>query len=448
MQRELLKTGNWIAGLQWLFFIFANIVIIPLTVGAAFDLSQGKIADMLQLSFAITGVACITQAFLGHKRAIIEGQSGLWWGIILTLVVTTSAQDMPLEVLGGSLAIGIFISAVLTVIIGLTGMGPYLAKLFNPGVMGVFMFLFGCQLIQIFLKGMFGLPFGNSTGSESIDLPVALLGIIIAIIVIIFNIKAPARIRSYALLMGIIVGWIAYVLIFGSASSGQKASFKIELFPLGTPVWNTGVIITAVLAGLLNTANTFGALKGTDSMYNMETTKKQYRSSFAITGVFTGLSGLFGLVPYAPFVSSIGFLKQTGILKKLPFVLGGIMFFLMGVVPPVGHFFSTIPLSIGSAVLFVAYLQLLNSSWDFFREVKFNTLNVYRSAIPLFVGIIIMTLPTSAFESIPSSIRPVVSSGLLVGIILSLILENVFPWDRIGEESSKKETSYQRRTNV
>src|SRR5690625_4125808 len=88
---------------------------------------------MLQLSFAITGVACITQAFLGHKRAIIEGQSGLWWGIILTLVVTTSAQDMPLEVLGGSLAIGIFISAVLTVIIGLTGMGPYLAKLFNPG---------------------------------------------------------------------------------------------------------------------------------------------------------------------------------------------------------------------------------------------------------------------------------------------------------------------------
>src|SRR5690625_447905 len=420
--------------------MFANIVIIPLTVGAAFDLSQDKIATMLQLSFAITGVACIAQACLGHKRAIMEGQSGLRWGINLTLVVTTSAQDMPLEVLGGSLAIGIFISAVLTVIIGLAGLGPYLAKLFNPGVMGVFMFLFGCQLIQIFLKGMLGLPFGNSWGSESIDLPIALLGIIIAIIVIIFNIKAPARIRSYALLMGIIVGWIAYALIFGPESAGQKISLKVELFPLGTPVWNTGVVITAVLAGLLNTANTFGALKGTDSMYGTETTKKQYRSSFTITGIFTGLSGVFGIVPYAPFVSSIGFLKQTGILKKLPFILGGSMFFLMGVIPPVGRFFSTIPLSIGSAVLFVAYLQLLNSSWDFFREVKFNTLNVYRSAIPLFVGIIIMTLPASAFESIPSSIRPVVSSGLLVGIILSLILENVFPWDQIGEERSQKET--------
>jgi len=291
---------------------------------------------------------------------------------------------------------------------------------------------------KFLLKGMFGLPFGNSSGSESIDLSVSLLAIIIAIIVIIFNIKAPARIRSYALLMGIIVGWIAYVLIFGSESAGQKSSFEVYLFPLGTPVWNTGVIITAVLAGLLNTANTFGALKGTDNMYDTETTKKQYRSSFTITGIFAGLAGVFGLVPYAPFVSSIGFLKQTGILKRLPFILGGFMFFLMGVIPPVGHFFATIPLSIGSAVLFVAYLQLLNSSWDFFRDVQFNTLNVYRAAIPLFVGIIIMTLPASAFESIPSSIRPVVSSGLLVGIILSLILENVFPWDRIGEESSKK----------
>src|SRR5699024_4565378 len=179
----------------------ANIVIIPLIVGAAFDLSQDKIATMLQLSFTITGVACIAQAFLGHKRAIMEGQSALWWGIILTLVVTTSAQGMPVEVLGGSLAVRILILAVFTVIIVSAGLGPYLAKLFNPGVMGVFMFLFGCQLIQIFLKGMFGLPFGNSSGSESIDLPIALLGIIIAIIVIILNIKAPARIRSYALLM-------------------------------------------------------------------------------------------------------------------------------------------------------------------------------------------------------------------------------------------------------
>ena len=83
---------------------------------------------MLQLSFIVTGLACIIQAFLGHKRAIMEGQSGLWWGVILTLCATATAQGMPLPVLGGSLTVGIIIVAILTFLIGVTGMGPRIAK--------------------------------------------------------------------------------------------------------------------------------------------------------------------------------------------------------------------------------------------------------------------------------------------------------------------------------
>ena len=50
----------------------------------------------------------------------MEGQSGLWWGVILTLCNTAIAQGMSLTELGGSLTVGIIISAVLTLIIGLT----------------------------------------------------------------------------------------------------------------------------------------------------------------------------------------------------------------------------------------------------------------------------------------------------------------------------------------
>ena len=138
--KELLKSNNWFSGLQWLFFIFTNIIVIPITVGAAFDLSQTSIISLLQLSFIVTGVACMVQALIGHKRAIMEGQSGLWWGVILTLVNTAVAQGIPLAELGGSLAIGVMISGVLTVIIGLTGTGPQLAKLFSPAVMGCLCF--------------------------------------------------------------------------------------------------------------------------------------------------------------------------------------------------------------------------------------------------------------------------------------------------------------------
>lgn len=430
---ELKDTKAWVAGIQWFFFIFANIVIIPITVGEAFGLNQAEIVPLLQLSFMVTGLACLAQAIFGHRRPILEGQSGLWWGIFLTLVTTATAQGLPLEVLGGSLALGIILSGLITILIGVTGIGPILAKLFKPGVMGVFMLLLGLTLIQIFLKGMLGIPFGSGAETATIHLPVAGLSIFIALLVIIISIKSSVKIRSYALLIGIIVGWILYRLLIGKESTGfSGSSAGFQLFPFGNLTWDVGVVITTVMAGLLNTSNTFGSLKGTDGMLETTTTKKDYLSTFSITGLATVVAGVFGLVPYAPYVSSIGFLRQTNIFDRLPFMIGSFLFFIMGVIEPVGVFFSTLPLSIGSAVLFVAYLQLFNSSMEFLKGITFNTSNVYRSAIPLFVGAIIMTFPASYFESIPEFIRPFMSNGLLVGIILALLLENILNWDRIG----------------
>ncbi|MFD2130100.1 purine/pyrimidine permease [Pseudogracilibacillus auburnensis] len=121
-------------------------------IGEVFELEQAVTVTLLQLSFAITGIICIVQAPSGHKRAIMEGHSGLWWGVILTLVITSSAQGISLEELGGSLAIGIFISAILTILIGITGLSSHLAKLFTPGVNGCLHVVIWDSINSNFLK--------------------------------------------------------------------------------------------------------------------------------------------------------------------------------------------------------------------------------------------------------------------------------------------------------
>src|SRR5699024_12601868 len=111
------------------------------------------------------------------------------------------------------------------------------------------------------------------------------------------------KMRSFVFVIVIILGLILYTVIFrvGSNTFGEAAPFSF--FPLGSLTWDTGVVLTAVLAGILNTSNTFGALKGTDELFESDTTNKDYMTTFSITELSTMIAGVFELVAYAPYVS-------------------------------------------------------------------------------------------------------------------------------------------------
>src|SRR5699024_12213771 len=109
---------------------------------------------------------------------------------------TSSAQGISLVTLGGSLVTGIVIAGIITILIGVLGIGPIFDKLFTPGVMGVFMFLLGLTLIEIFLKWMLQLPFGNADENQVvINFLVAALLIFIYLIIFIIIINTLYYIR-------------------------------------------------------------------------------------------------------------------------------------------------------------------------------------------------------------------------------------------------------------
>src|SRR5439155_20058107 len=143
-----------LAGVQWLFFMFANIVVIPISIGQAFHLPPAVVTASLERAFIYTGIACILQGLLGHRLPLMEGPAGLWWGVILSLAASAQALGQSLSDLGGNLEVGIIISGVLVSVLGILGVGWALRRLFTPIVTSTFYFLLGAQLIQIFFKGM------------------------------------------------------------------------------------------------------------------------------------------------------------------------------------------------------------------------------------------------------------------------------------------------------
>ncbi|WP_303968512.1 uracil/xanthine transporter [Sporosarcina ureae] len=411
-----------LAGFQWLFFMFANTVVIPISVGTAFELEQIEIVSAIQRSFIFTGFACLLQGAFGHRLALLEGQSGLWWGVVLSLAGTASAMGLSLTTVGGSIAVGAMISGVLVAILGTLGMGEILKKWFTPTVMFVFLLLLANQLITIFLKGMIGLNDGNF-----ISLSTTLFSFALAGLTILVHVKGKGIISSLNLLIGMTVGWIGATLFFPQeATETIKATPFIQWFPWGEPTLEIGIVITVVITGLLNTTNTIATLKGAEDIYEKETTKRQYKTSFFITGVLNIGAGALGLVPYAPYASSIGFLQSTGIKDRAPFFIGSILFIVLGLVPPLSAFFSTIPQSVGNTVLFVAYLQLFRSALRNVEGLTFEPKNIYRVALPALLGLSIMTLPAAVFSSLPELLQPLLSSGLLVGILAALVMELIF----------------------
>lgn len=424
---------KWLAGVQWFFFLFSNTIVIPLSIGMAFDLSMSEIAASLNRSFIYTGIACILQALIGHRYPLLEGQSGLWWGVILSLVASAPAAGMSYEAMGGSIALGIAISGVLTSFLGGIGLGDMIRKLFKPMVMSVYVMLLSFHLMIYFFRGMVGLAEGSTVNPA-----VAALSIAVAIIVGLLHVRGRGLISNFSILIGMLTGWLAYELFIPRELAPVITPAPLlGVFPWGTPQVAFGIILTTCVAGIINMSNTIASIHQMGELQKSTPTNGQFKRAFVLTGINAVVSGFIGLVPYAPYVSTIGFLRSTRILQRSPFIIGSGLFFLLGLVPSLSSFFSRLPISIGSAVLFAAYLQLFGTALSTFEGVSFSPKTIYRVAAPVLFGLCIMNVPAESFELIPFLVRPLLSNGLLMGVILSVVLENCVNWSRYAAAVSE-----------
>ncbi len=404
--------------------MFTNVVVVPLSIGQAFHLAPAVVTASLERAFIYTGIACLLQALVGHRFPLMEGPAGLWWGFVLSLAASAGPTSQSLQSLGGSLAVGIILSGAIVVILGLLGIGWKMRVLFTPVVTSTFYFLLAAQLIQIFFKGMLGLA-----DSTFIQPGIALLSVGLVVLVMALSIWGRGLISNFALLIGIAIGWPIFLLLFPAhvRTFAPAGASLFTLFPWGSLNLDPGIIITTVLAGLISLSNTYATLEGAEALFHTPIFAKRYKGSLVVTGFSSIVAGVLGLVPYAPYTSSIGFLRTTRLLERTPFLIGSILFLLLGVIPLLSQIFASLPISVGDAVLFVAYLQLFGPALSTLAGIAFSSRSLYRIATPVLLGLAVMTIPSSAFISLPALIRPLLQSGLVLGILLAMILEHIIP---------------------
>jgi xanthine/uracil permease len=357
----------------------------------------------------------------------MEGPSGVIWGLVLNLCFSASSMGMSLQEIGGGIATGMMLAGVFTIALSGFHLFPHLHKLITPMVMSAYIFLLTFQLIMIFFTGMLKV---NEDGK--LDLPITLFSVGIVILVSLLNIVGNKVIGNFSILIGMIIGWVGYGFLFSTEAPTLSKTTSLTFFPLGQPNLEVGIIAITFLGCLINLSNTATSVEAISKLYKEQPTNRQYKHSYFLTGLYAAIAPVLGVISYSPYASSIGFLESTKILKKKPFLIGGALMILLGVIKPLGLLLATLPITVGNAVLFVAYIQLFGTALKSLNGYVFTSKTIFRLAIPVLVGVCIMTLDSKLFTSLPIYLQPLLGNGFIIGVLLSVCLEKLIKWDELN----------------
>ena len=410
--------------LQHLAYFLANAAILPVVVGSYLGLTQPELASLLQRTFIFCGIVSILQAVWGHRFAVMEGPAGLWYGVLIMLATSADAMDKSLAVLRTDIEMGFIVAGIVCIVLGATGMVSRVLALFSPIVNGVFFSLMALQLSPNIVSGMFGLTSNGGVVSWKSFTVFSFTTVLILTI----NIKSKGFLQSLSILIGAGCGWgLAFALGIAPKLNSHVGALSVapDLFAWGTPTFDLGIVITFVFAAIILFSNLIATIKGMSVVTGERVRGRTYDRAALMTGVSDILAGIGAIIGFIPYGSAVGMTLMTGVASRKPFVLGSLLLIGLGLVPPICAFFVAIPATVGNSVMFVVFCLILSLGIKEFNKVNMGTREMYIIGMSLLIGVGMMQMPHDAFSMIPSVVRNLLANGLVIGVVLAMVLENL-----------------------
>ncbi|MCR8643255.1 purine/pyrimidine permease [Paenibacillus sp. N1-5-1-14] len=412
---------------QWFIFLLANAVALPIVIGGIFQLSFEQITTLMQRTFFVVGISSFIQGLFGHKYPIADGPAGSWVSIFVILgnLAMMQGQDQmhTLQILEG----GLIVAGLFLFLLGATKLVYRLQFLFTPLVAGLFLLILALQLSGVLLKGMLGVQGAQAEP----DFAAGLISFFICGLVIALSIKGRGWIRSYAVLIGISLGWGLFAILGKIAPTSSTATFVLQfpqLFAWGAPRFDIGIVITSLLFTFLLVSNTIAAIAAVRQV--VPASSQDERSALS-RGIWTGgishmIAALFSTIGVVPLPASAGFMQITGQKRIHPFLIASLLLSGIALIPSVVNKLALLPGPIASSALLATFVQIVGIAFQSILREKLDHRRLTIVGITLLVSIGIMFLPANVFQSLPSTLRYICSNGLLVGTMLAIGLEQLW----------------------
>ncbi|WP_258360128.1 uracil-xanthine permease family protein [Moorella sulfitireducens] len=401
--------------LQWIVYHIGVIISAPVVVGSALGMDAAEIGKLSQLTFFLTGVASLLQIWLGHGGLLIEGPAAPWWAAIVILAGIAREMGRPLTVVRTDMEGALVVAGLALAVLGTIGLIKWARTFFTCRVTGILLMLLGLQIGGVGIKGL-------AAGG----LKLFVIGILVLLMVIYLNMNGRGLIKNSAFILSVVCGWLLSFLAGEVNWPGIDAWFSLpSLLSWGPPTFETGSIVSFLLLGLLLVPNVVGSIAALEAATGERLPIKKYDRGLAASGISNILAGIFGGIGTIPFAISAGLVSFTGNKSPKPFVLACAIFIAMGLFPPLGALAGSVPQPVAAAVLLVSGCSLaMIGLRDVMRE-EIALRENFIVGLGFLSGIGVMLLPHSQWEQVPGWAAAILSNGVIVGALTSILMEHV-----------------------
>jgi putative pyrimidine permease RutG len=337
LPEERLPTGQTaLVGLQHVVAMFGATVLAPLLMGFDPNVAIFFSGVATLIFFVVTGGR--VPSYLGSSFAFIGPV------LVATGAAVAAGPNPKLGLaLGGIIAAGA-VYAVIGLIVIATG-HRWVEKLMPPVVTGGIVGAIGLVLAPIAIQSASGIGAGSPDGTAF----ARWIALITVVAVGLCAVYPPGLARRIPILIGAIVGYVAYYVAANHMGYGTPIDFsKIEaaswfgLPNFATPVFESHAMFLIAPVAIVLVAENLGHIKAIGAMTGRNLDPYLGRA-FLGDGIATIVSSFGGGTGVTTYAENMGVMAITRIYSTALFVAAAIIAILLGFSPKFGALIQTIP---------------------------------------------------------------------------------------------------------
>ncbi|MED1470836.1 solute carrier family 23 protein [Bacillus salipaludis] len=411
VEEKLPPVKSFLYGLQHVFV--SNVWLDPIFVAAMIGLPLSLSANIVNAIFISAGLVTLIQATKLVRLPIVQGPSAAFDSIMIS-----AGKANALAAASGS----IFLSAIIVLLLSITGVIGKLKALFTPVISGTVIFIVGISLSSFTLYEFLG----GTPGMDSFaSMSTLVMSIPTALVVIVLSLFGRGIWKSFSFLIALIVGDLIAICIGKTNFSiiSEKGWFGMPHFlPYGEFTFHWSWFLTFFVAYIVAIIEAMGVYQASAEMLDIDLDRKRIRNGFAGESAGSLISSLIGGFPTTAYAQNVGLLRLTGVGSRKPVIVAGVIFLVLGFVPKAGAILALTADAVVGGIFLPAAASLVFTGISILAKVDKNETNYMIIGLSILLAI---SLPTY-FKDVKGTVGTFLSNSIFIGAFFSIILQVIF----------------------